>query len=242
MDSTLPKNIFLCYKSKKNLENYIKNWANLNPDYSIEIFDDEECAQFLREEYGEIHCRVFNYIPDGPIKADFWRVCILFKRGGVYSDIDNEPLVPIDHFLEHEVDFLLCSSYWKREDYLYNPNFLIAKKGNEVLKKCIDWYTNSFTSHVVYDYWYWSIVRIMTIHLKFNKFNGKDGIYKSGKMKVQILREIKGVSHYDDYNVYEGVKVFNNRYKNWDYRRHEFKPNKFSLKKIKRELLRFIRA
>ena len=144
MDTIIPKKIFLCYKSKKNLDYYIDNWSRLNPDYSIELFDDEECAQFLIDEYGEVHYRVFNYIPDGPIKADFWRVCILFKRGGVYSDIDNEPLVPIDFFLEHETDFLLCSSYWEREDFLFNPNFIIAKKENVVLKKCIDWYIDYY--------------------------------------------------------------------------------------------------
>jgi|SaaInlStandDraft_1057018.scaffolds.fasta_scaffold38175_1 mannosyltransferase OCH1-like enzyme len=244
MSTDIPKNIFLCHKSKNNINFYIDNWAKLNPDYAIKFFDDEECAQFLLNEYGEIHHAVFNYIPDGPIKADFWRVCILFKRGGFYSDIDNEPLVPIVDFLDHEADFLLCSSYWEKEDFLYNPNFIMAKKGNIFLKKCIDWYTDSFISHVTYDYWYWSIVRIMTIHLKLNKFDSKDGIYRSGQMKVQILREIKGVSHYDDHNLYKGARVFNNRYKNWDYKRHEFKQNKFlrPLKKIKRETLRLISA
>ena len=243
MNPIIPKNIFFCYKSKKNLHYYIDNWSKLNPDYSIELFDDKECAQFLLEEYGEIHYAVFNYIPDGPIKADFWRVCILFKRGGFYSDIDNEPLVSIEDFLDNEADFLLCSSYWKREEYLFNPNFLMAKKGDLVLKKCIDWYTESFELHVVYDYWFWSIVRIMTIHLKLNDFDSKDGVYMSGRTKVQVLREVKGLTHYDDHNVYKKMRVLNNRYKDWDYKRHEFKGNKFlrPFKKIKRKTLRLIK-
>ena len=52
-------------------------------------------------------------------------LCILYIYGGVYSDIDIEPLVPIKDFLEKDVDFLTCDSV--QYNYL-NPHFIISVK------------------------------------------------------------------------------------------------------------------
>ena len=98
----IPKIIYFCHKSKNGLKKYTDNWKKLNPEYSISLSDNQDCERFLLEEFGNLHLEIFKFIPDGPIKADFWRVCALYKYGGIYSDIDNEPILPISQFLEDE--------------------------------------------------------------------------------------------------------------------------------------------
>ena len=46
---------------------------------------------------------MFDSIKDGPIKADIFRICILAKYGGVYSDIDNIILEPLDNIIKNNI-------------------------------------------------------------------------------------------------------------------------------------------
>ena len=232
----IPKTIYFCHKSKKGLEKYTNNWKKLNQSYDISLSDNTDCESFLLNEYGNLHLKIFKYIPDGPIKADFWRVCILFKYGGVYSDIDNEPLLPIKDFLEDSIDFCTCSSFWIEKDpytgqvSLYNPNFIISTKNNPILKACINWYLESYIENKPYSYWEWSIMNVMSEVLKLKNYDRSSGIYyeENEHLNVQILKEVKGKKRHGDHNVYKDKRIFNNRYKSWDRKTHSFKKNLFN--------------
>lgn len=229
----IPKTIYFCHKSKDGLEKYIANWKKLNQSYDISLSDNTDCEKFLLNEYGNLHLEIFKYIPDGPIKADFWRVCILFKYGGIYSDVDNKPLVPINDFIEDNIQLCTCSSFWKEKDpytgqvSLYNPNFIISTKNNPILKACINWYLESYIENKPYSYWGWSIMNVMSEVLELKNYDRSYGIYyeKNENLKVQILEEVKGKKRHDDHNVYKDKRIFNNRYKSWDRKTHGFKKN-----------------
>jgi hypothetical protein len=212
----------MCYKDLDILKKYSENWKRLNPDYEIKLYDDNMCKEFLKKEFSNLHYNVFNYIKDGPIKADFWRVCILYKYGGIYIDADIEPLVPINSFVEKNVDFVTCSS--SRFYALLNPSFIMAASGNNILKKCIDVYIEKYNEKQVYSYIMWSIVNIMKNYnvLDIKNINKKCGIYNSDSYKIQILEEKSFYDSYKDHMVYNNIKIFNNRYKTYDQKNHKF--------------------
>lgn len=224
----IPKVIYFCNKDIDTITtNHANKWKELNPDYEIKLYSDIDCENFLETEYSAFHKFIFHSIPDGPIKADFWRICILYKYGGVYSDIDNEPLIPLSDYVEDDIDFLTCSSYWEPMKFNFNPNLIISNKNNTILKKCIDWYINKITNKEPYNYLSWSIQQTFTDILYIPNYNKQDGIYYLNNMKIQILKETPGncggnYDHYDDHNIYDNKRVFNNRYKNWDYNLHKF--------------------
>jgi hypothetical protein len=217
---TYPKIIYFCNKiiGKKDIIS-CNNWKKLNPEYEIKLYDDNMIKLFLLEEYGELYKNIFNYLKDGPIKADFWRICILYKKGGIYSDIDNVPLVSLSDFIEKDVSFVTCSSYWH---FNFNPNFIISFKGNIILKKCIDWYINKYNKKDKYYYWDWSIMNCFTQTLHLNNYKKECGVYELYNMKIQIIKECAGNNHYDDHNIYNNIRVFNNRQLGWDYNLHTF--------------------
>jgi hypothetical protein len=227
----------MCNKNmdKKTLF-YSKNWKRLNPNISIRLYDNKMCEQFLLNEFSPLHRDIFNFIKHGPIKADFWRVCILYKYGGIYSDIDNEPLVPLAEFIDPSVDFVTCSSFSKR--FIFNPNLILCNKENPIIKKCIDWYVEKYINKYPYEYWNWSIMNVFSSIIHINNYNREEGIYNYNNMKIQIIKEVKGKLHNDDHNVYKNKKVFNNRYKDWNFNTHSFDDNStFNNRSIPRHTL-----
>ena len=114
-----PRIIYFCHKNLEGMDKYTNNWLKLNPEYKIKNYDDKMCKEFLLNEFNESYSKLFDYLKDGPIKADFWRICILYKNGGIYSDLDNEPLISLNNFIEDDIDFAICSSFSPR--FKFNP-------------------------------------------------------------------------------------------------------------------------
>jgi mannosyltransferase OCH1-like enzyme len=193
----------------------------LNPEYEIRLYDDESCKEFLLKEYSQLHVDIFNFIPDGPIKADFWRVCILNKYGGLYIDADIEPLIPLKEYIEDDDDFVTCISndfgkpttLWESKpiDFQLNPHFLICNKNNKTLQKCIDEYIELYKKKE-YSYWHWSICKILKISEITEK---RSHICNINNEKYKLIYELD--SNTCEYN---GVVVFHNRYKT--YKEHNF--------------------
>jgi mannosyltransferase OCH1-like enzyme len=226
-DSDVPKIIHLCYKTKNIPDYIIPNWKKLNPDYDIILYDNDDCRKFLLDNFEQKAVDIFNYIKDGPIKADFFRVCVLYKVGGVYSDIDCKLLVPIDNFLEKDVTFLTCTSANNINEI--NSQFIICPKEHFILKACIDKYYEIYDNKINYSYWGWSIVFIMAriIAKIFKKYINDEGIfYDNHNNKYQFIKEYypnNFIYSSDVYCSYKNIKILNNRYNSYDSINHIFK-------------------
>ena len=99
---TPPKKICMTIKDKKYIPQYIydqyQKYAN---GYTLEIFDDDECKEFLRKEYNENYVKKFENIKEGAHKADLFRYAYLFKYGGFYMDIKTILLKDLDTILSN---------------------------------------------------------------------------------------------------------------------------------------------
>jgi len=172
----ISKVIYMCHKILDKIKIYSKNWEKLNPEYEIKLYDDELCKKFLLEEYSQLHLDIFNFLKDGPIKADFWRVCILNKYGGLYIDADIEPFIPLNKFIEDDDYFVTClSSNFKTTNSCckLNPHFILCYKNNKLLQDSICRYIKKYNDKIPYKYWEWSIctlLRIEGIKEKNHKF------------------------------------------------------------------------
>ena len=201
----------MCHKNLDKIQIYSQNWKRLNPEYEIQLYDDKLCREFLFKEYSQLHLDVFNFIKDGPIKADFWRCCIVNKYGGLYVDADIEPLVPLRYYIKDDDYFVTCFSQRICKTQI-NPHFLMCKKNNKLLQYCIQTYLQYYLHKKPYDYWGWSICRIM----KFNFIKErKSGVYIFNKKKFKFLYE-KNPNDCE----FKGMLVLHNRYST--YKNHHF--------------------
>lgn len=123
--------------TKMNLD----KWVDLNKDLSLNqiIWDISEARNFLNNfsfSFGIDILKWFDYEMDGRFKSDIWRLCVLYEYGGIYVDIDQEPLVSMKEYINFDsVDFVGCSNMG-----LHNVSngFIYAKKGSNIIKKNID--------------------------------------------------------------------------------------------------------
>jgi hypothetical protein len=224
-DVGIPKNIYICFKDIESIPRYVyESWAKLNSEYSISIFGDKECRAFIGQNYPEEYVDFFDEIPYGPIKADFWRLCILYKLGGIYIDADIEPLVPIREFLFEDAELCICSNYNDKPN-AFNPAFLAVKPRNPVILDTLNFMYSQrvmrdhYAKPSVKDYIQLSIVGHIykALNSVINRKKGQFLIVKDGK-KYQILLETCPArkSKYHCYISYNKKRIMNSRYPNYN--------------------------
>ena len=80
-------------------------WRTLNLRWGYRLYNDVECVAFLRRVCGSRAAAASKTLKRGAFKADLFRYCYLYSRGGVYVDIDAKPLQPLDAFLSPHESF-----------------------------------------------------------------------------------------------------------------------------------------
>lgn len=68
----------------------------LNPDIQFQLWNDTEIDNFIRNEFPHHVYAAFRAINPqlGAAKADFFRYCIIYKRGGIYLDLKSSIKIP----------------------------------------------------------------------------------------------------------------------------------------------------
>ena len=212
----IPKVIYFYNHTLTNMENCTDNWKKLNPEYRIEHYDNNRCGEFLLTHYGSLFKDVFNYIENKDIQSDFWRLCILYKYGGVYADLCIEPLVPLNNYINTNVDFATCSSSWGSLKFAYNPHFIISTPNNSIIYTCINWYIQKYNRLDRFHFGRWGVMKALSETLRIQSYNKRQGIYKHGEHNIQILQELSGKNSSDIHSIFNGIRLFNNRYKNYN--------------------------
>jgi hypothetical protein len=136
----IPKQIFLSWPSDDiwNIDHTLvhiglHNLRDLNPDYTIHIFNDEEVRQDLKQS---LDANDFYSIENSPIvqQIDLWRLVKLYISGGVYCDMDRVHDTPLH--IENHVKCVLpmCGEVGFSHDFMatepLNPIFLKAAEMN----------------------------------------------------------------------------------------------------------------
>ena len=91
---------FTARRSTAPIEARVRAIQSMHPGFNATFFDDDAARQFLsRSPLGLPFAEAFDRIRVGAHRADYFRYCILYVRGGWYLDLDNVPLVPLTRHL-----------------------------------------------------------------------------------------------------------------------------------------------
>ena len=135
-DQRIPRIVWITnFTDKASLPLYVNYAYNrrLSPDYEFRFVSTEGRAEFVRENYPPEVYERYRRIQIGAAQADFWRVLVLHRRGGVYFDIDAHAVVPLDRLIRPEDE----SVYLRMKDGTLSNYFIASAPDNPDLEKII---------------------------------------------------------------------------------------------------------
>ena len=133
----VPLNIFQTWHTKTlpiGMAKSVLLIKKLNPRFNYYLYDDNECYEFIKNNYDGSVLNAYNRLIPGAYKADLWRYCVLYKKGGIYLDIKY---VPINNF--RFINLMDSEHFVFDIDNvgIYNA-LMVCKPGNELLLKAIN--------------------------------------------------------------------------------------------------------
>jgi len=100
----IPNILWQTWKNK-NIPTSVKlqynTWSVSNKQLKRNLFDDKECATFILQHFGQEVYQKYINLPQSIMRADFWRVAVVYINGGYYSDLDIEINVKLDNFISN---------------------------------------------------------------------------------------------------------------------------------------------
>ena len=74
---------------KYNLINLFNKIVKENPGFKLEYYSDKGSRDFVENNYDKRVLDAYDKLKPGAYKADLFRYAILYKRGGIYSDLSQ---------------------------------------------------------------------------------------------------------------------------------------------------------
>jgi len=133
----IPLNIYQTWHTKDLpplMRNAVDKIIRSNPRFNYKLFDDNDCRNFIKDNFNQDVLNAFDTLIPGAYKADLWRYCILYKNGGVYLDIKYTPYNGF-RFIN-----LMEKEHWVLDmdkHGIYNA-LMVCKPNNEILLKAIN--------------------------------------------------------------------------------------------------------
>ena len=142
INDNIPLDIYQTWFNKDLPQGMIKSINKLkqdNPDFTFHLFDDNECADFIKEHFGIKVSDTFDNLIPGAYKADLWRYCILYKKGGIYIDVkfhtnnfNLKQLTDKNYFVKDR------DGHWEKNKIGIYNGFMISKPKNPIFLNCIN--------------------------------------------------------------------------------------------------------
>lgn len=158
----VPYELLVLHKEKEQIpRQIIDSWRHHHPALTIHTLGDDECKRFLSHHGDTIDLDIFDFLRDGPIKADFFRVVYLYHRGGMYGDADMDVYECVDKYITGAQNGQFVTI---RSGILFgytNPTFIIVRPHHPICLKLWLLYRLFYLHHIPYQYQTYSIVWMM---------------------------------------------------------------------------------
>lgn len=136
----IPKIVHVSWKSKDILENKspiilngLKNLVLLNPDWHLQISDDEDVQRYLNENLSH---KDYSLLCERHIveKVDVWRLLKIFNEGGMYIDIDRPFNKKLKDIILPNKKCILPTN----NDYDFSQDLIISAPNNPIYKEILN--------------------------------------------------------------------------------------------------------
>ena len=126
----------------KDLLKIFNDTIELNPDYKIQYFDDDMSRNFIKDNFSKHILDAYDSLIPGAYKADLFRYCILYKNGGVYSDLTQQFYIPFSRIINNCYDRLVLVKDIEKININFKIpiqiNFMATTPKQKIFKLAID--------------------------------------------------------------------------------------------------------
>jgi mannosyltransferase OCH1-like enzyme len=191
----IPRVIYQTFKTNevpKGMYDSISSWKTLNPEYEHYFYTDNECENFIEKFFGVKVLNAYLDLVPGAFKADLFRCCVLYEKGGVYVDSDMICLKSLEEYIGPNDSFIVGRDDPMSKSFLYNA-FMASEPKNPIFKKMIDSIVENVSNRK--DLYYLDICGPSLLGKTVNKFYGLNenneyelGLQELNGTNVKILK------------------------------------------------------
>lgn len=132
----IPNTLWQTWRTKsvpESVKQFAESWTLSNPQLKIKLYNDQECSDFILEHFGAAVHELYLALPQPIMRADFWRIAVIYVHGGYYADLDVDCLVHLDNFVDPDTNAVFV----EERNNVANFFFGAAPK-HPVLKNVLD--------------------------------------------------------------------------------------------------------
>ena len=123
------------YTNKVTLPLYINYLFNrlMSRDWDYRYVSTEERHKYINKYATDEQKKAFNKLTDGAAQADFWRLFVLNREGGVYMDIDAYAVWFLSSIVNSHDEVFIRAKKGHINNY-----FIASKPDNDILKRALE--------------------------------------------------------------------------------------------------------
>jgi len=109
----IPNNIFQCHQSflyinqNYQLKNAVTTWLIHTNKFNYYFYSDSMCDSFMKNNTSKKIYEAYLKCPLPVMKADLWRYCIIYEKGGIYADADTLCLINPKYLINFNTNYNL---------------------------------------------------------------------------------------------------------------------------------------
>lgn len=161
----VPNTLMMTYKDAHLIPSEVIDlWRSKNKNLELNIYGDDECYDYLFQNFDKEIAKNFSILPNGPVKSDYFRVHYMYITGGFYVDASSIPVLSIEKYRCQNRITSISSAFSNNKDDEYSeicPMFFSCHPKHIALEIAIEIYKLLFQKFE-YDYWTFSISKIFT--------------------------------------------------------------------------------
>ena len=146
-NTLVPRTVYTINHSDQMPRNILAT-KQANPDYVFHHMSDSKGLEFVLSHCGKDVALAYQCIKPPAFRADLFRFCALYAKGGVYIDADIYPLVKVDDMISKCSSFSLGYDQAQRRldmDHIGMQMKILAGKPYNNISKCM---ISSIVGHV----------------------------------------------------------------------------------------------
>lgn len=108
-----------------------------NPEYDYRYYTNSDCQMFISKYFGPRVLFAYDSLIPGAYKADLFRYCVLYIKGGVYLDTCFDSIKSLREFISEKDTFISATDHNDGRKDIYNA-FMCCVPRHPIVKTALD--------------------------------------------------------------------------------------------------------